>query len=115
MDIFSLRTALAEDYESFTESFARPRNAKVRAFLDGRLADADQWPSLNPCFERWRTPAKLLGLAQRSTVASYQRYYPSMTRPVIDLGQGRRKLWLGAEIKKWRDRRAAPTIKTKTQ
>lgn len=54
--------------------------------------------------------ADLLGLAQRNTVSSYQRRYPAMPRPVIDLGQGRCKLWLRAEIERWRDRRANPTM-----
>ena len=55
----------------------------------------------------------LLGLAQRNTVSSYQRRYPSMPRPVINLGQGRCKLWLRAEIETWRDRRADPNPRTK--
>lgn len=46
--------------------------------------------------------ADLLGLAQRNTVSSYQRRYPDMPRPVIDLGQGRCKLWLRTEIEAWR-------------
>jgi predicted DNA-binding transcriptional regulator AlpA len=56
--------------------------------------------------------AELLGLAQRNTVSSYQRRYPGMPRPVIDLGQGRCKLWLRAEIEKWQDRRDRPMVKT---
>ena len=51
--------------------------------------------------------AELLGLAQRNTVSSYQRRYPNMPRPVIDLGQGRCKLWLRAEMEKWRDNRTS--------
>jgi glutathione-regulated potassium-efflux system ancillary protein KefG len=50
--------------------------------------------------------AELLGLAQRNTVSLYQRRYPSMPRPVIDLGQGRCKLWLRSEVEEWRDKRA---------
>ena len=46
--------------------------------------------------------AELLGLAQRNTVSAYQRRYPAMPRPVVDLGKGRCKLWLGTEIKRWR-------------
>jgi hypothetical protein len=42
--------------------------------------------------------AELLGLAQRNTVSAYQRRYPTMPRPVVDLGQGRCKLWLKSEI-----------------
>ena len=59
--------------------------------------------------------AELLGLAQRNTVSSYQRRYPSMPRPVIDLGQGRCKLWLRAEIENWQHRRARPTSRTKNR
>jgi len=46
--------------------------------------------------------AELLGLAQRNTVSAYQRRYPAMPRPVIDLGQGRCKLWLRSEVERWR-------------
>ena len=53
--------------------------------------------------------ADLLGLAQRNTVSSYQRRYPDMPRPVIDLGQGRCKLWLRTEIEAWRTDRDNPT------
>jgi predicted DNA-binding transcriptional regulator AlpA len=49
--------------------------------------------------------AELLGLAQRNTVSLYQRRYPSMPRPVIDLGQGRCKLWLRSEVEDWRAKR----------
>ena len=55
--------------------------------------------------------AELLGLAQRNTVSAYQRRYPAMPRPVVDLGQGRCKLWLRTDIERWRlarTGRAAP-------
>lgn len=49
--------------------------------------------------------AELLGLAQRNTVSLYQRRYPDMPRPVIDLGRGRCKLWLRSEIQAWQSER----------
>ena len=45
--------------------------------------------------------ADLIGLAQRNSVSLYQRRYPDMPRPVIDLGNGRCKLWLRTEVKDW--------------
>ena len=45
--------------------------------------------------------AELLGLAQRNSVSLYQRRYPDMPRPVVDLGPGRTKLWLRQEIECW--------------
>ena len=51
--------------------------------------------------------AELLGLAQRNSVSGYQRRYSDMPRPVVDLGQGRCKLWLRSEIKTWRADRLA--------
>lgn len=51
--------------------------------------------------------AELLGLAQRNTVSAYQRRYPDMPRPVVNLGQGRCKLWLRSEIEAWRSERLA--------
>lgn len=45
--------------------------------------------------------AALLGLAHRNTVSVYQRRYPRMPRPVVDLGDGRIKLWLRPEIETW--------------
>jgi glutathione-regulated potassium-efflux system ancillary protein KefG len=50
--------------------------------------------------------AELLGLAQRNTVSAYQRRYPAMPRPVVDLGQGRCKLWLRTDIARWRSARS---------
>jgi predicted DNA-binding transcriptional regulator AlpA len=50
--------------------------------------------------------AELLGLAQRNTVSLYQRRYHDMPRPVIDLGQGRCKLWSREEVETWADRRS---------
>ncbi len=64
MDIFSLRADLVEDYKSFTASFVQPRDDRIRAFLDERLASAAQWPdpwlSLNPSFATGGTPAELI-------------------------------------------------------
>jgi predicted DNA-binding transcriptional regulator AlpA len=55
--------------------------------------------------------AHLLGLAQRNTVSSYQKRYPDMPRPVIDLGLGRCKLWRRSEVVMWiLHRGAAPTV-----
>ena len=45
--------------------------------------------------------ADLLGLAQRNTVSLYQRRYPEMPKPVVDLGRGRCKMWLRAEVENW--------------
>lgn len=45
--------------------------------------------------------AELLGLAQRNTVSLYQRRYPHMPRPVVDLGSGRCKMWLKSDLESW--------------
>jgi hypothetical protein len=45
--------------------------------------------------------AALLGLSQRNTVSRYQRRYPDMPRPVIDLGRGRPRLWLRSQVLGW--------------
>lgn len=45
--------------------------------------------------------ADVLGLSHRNTVSQYQRRYPDMPRPVLDLGQGRVKLWLKPEMEEW--------------
>jgi predicted DNA-binding transcriptional regulator AlpA len=45
--------------------------------------------------------AELLGLSHNNTVSVYQHRYEDMPRPVVDLGQGRVKLWLRPEIEKW--------------
>ena len=48
-----------------------------------------------------RGVAEILGLAQRNTVSLYQRRYPDMPRPVVDLGPARTKLWLRSKIELW--------------
>ena len=51
--------------------------------------------------------ADLLGLAQRNTVSQYQRRYPEMPRPLIDMGKGRCKLWSRTQVERWQETRAA--------
>lgn len=51
--------------------------------------------------------ARILGLAQRNTVSQYQRRYPDMPRPVLDLGPGRPSLWLRPQIERWFERQVA--------
>ena len=48
-----------------------------------------------------RGVAELLGLLHPNSVSTYQRRYPDMPRPVVDLGEGRCKLWLRREIERW--------------
>jgi len=45
--------------------------------------------------------ADLLSLSHRNSVSLYQRRYEDMPRPVVDLGDGRVKLWLRPEIERW--------------
>ncbi len=45
--------------------------------------------------------ADALGLSHRNSVSLYQRRYDDMPRPVVDLGDGRVKLWLRPEIERW--------------
>jgi len=49
--------------------------------------------------------ARLLGLAQPNSVSLYQRRYPDMPRPVIDLGANRPHLWLRRAIEAWTSER----------
>jgi glutathione-regulated potassium-efflux system ancillary protein KefG len=48
--------------------------------------------------------AKMIGLSHRNTVSLYQRRYPDMPRPVLDLGPGRPCLWLRPGIERWHAR-----------
>jgi len=48
-----------------------------------------------------RGVAELLGLSHPNSVSTYQHRYADMPRPVVDLGEGRCKLWLAHEIHKW--------------
>ena len=45
--------------------------------------------------------AELLGLAHRNTVSVYQHRHEDMPRPVLNLGNGRVKLWLRGDIERW--------------
>ena len=45
--------------------------------------------------------AEILGLAQRESVSLYQRRYPEMPRPAVDLGRGRPNLWSRTEVMAW--------------
>jgi glutathione-regulated potassium-efflux system ancillary protein KefG len=48
--------------------------------------------------------ADVLGLSHRNTVFQYQRRYDDMPKPVVDLGEGRVKLWLRPQIERWATR-----------
>ena len=52
-----------------------------------------------------RAVAQTLGLAQRNTVSLYQKRYPDMPRPLVDMGRGRCKLWSRTEILRWDEAR----------
>ena len=45
--------------------------------------------------------AELIGLSHANSVSLYQRRYPDMPRPVIDLGRGRPRLWRRPDIERW--------------
>jgi glutathione-regulated potassium-efflux system ancillary protein KefG len=45
--------------------------------------------------------ADYLGLSHPNSVSTYQKRYPIMPRPVVDLGRGRCRLWLRPEIESW--------------
>jgi glutathione-regulated potassium-efflux system ancillary protein KefG len=51
--------------------------------------------------------ADILGLSHRNTVFQYQRRYDDMPHPVVDLGEGRVKLWLRPQVERWAKRIAA--------
>ncbi len=48
-----------------------------------------------------RGVARFLGLSHSNSVSTYQHRYPDMPRPVVELGEGRCKLWLMGEIRDW--------------
>lgn len=48
-----------------------------------------------------QTVADILQLSHRNSVSLYQRRYGDMPRPVVDLGDGRVKLWLRPEVEEW--------------
>jgi predicted DNA-binding transcriptional regulator AlpA len=48
-----------------------------------------------------RELALLLGLGHSNSVSTYQRRYPDMPRPVLDLGPGRPTLWLRPHVYAW--------------
>ena len=51
--------------------------------------------------------AAIVGLTHRNSVSLYQRRYEDMPRPVVELSNGRTKLWLRSEIDAWAQRQAA--------
>jgi len=48
-----------------------------------------------------RDVADMLGLTHRNAVSEYQRRYPDMPRPVVDLGVGKPRLWSRKAIIVW--------------
>jgi glutathione-regulated potassium-efflux system ancillary protein KefG len=57
--------------------------------------------------------AELLGLSHPNSVSLYQRRYPDMPRPILDLGRGRPRLWERHAVLAWTQRRPGrPHAKT---
>ena len=57
-----------------------------------------------------RGVAEMLGLSHSNSVSTYQHRYSDMPRPVVDLGEGRCKMWLRSEVLSWdRSRQVQPT------
>ena len=54
MDVFELRNRLVEDYASYTQSFIKIADERIRAKVDAELAGGALWPEpllqLNPTF-----------------------------------------------------------------
>lgn len=48
-----------------------------------------------------RELASMLGLTHANSVSLYQRRYPDMPRPVLDLGAGRPRLWHRPTVEAW--------------
>jgi glutathione-regulated potassium-efflux system ancillary protein KefG len=48
-----------------------------------------------------RGVADLLGLSHPNSVSTYQHRYSDMPRPVVDLGEGRCKLWVRSDMQAW--------------
>ena len=55
-----------------------------------------------------RGVAETLGLSHPNSVSTYQHRYSGMPRPVVDLGEGRCKMWLRSEIEVWAASRRSP-------
>ena len=45
--------------------------------------------------------AQVLGLAQRSSVATYRARHTDFPKPVVDMGAGRCLLWSRIEVEAW--------------
>ena len=45
--------------------------------------------------------ARMLRLSHANSVSTYQRRYPDMPRPILDLGAGRPRLWLRPQMARW--------------
>jgi glutathione-regulated potassium-efflux system ancillary protein KefG len=52
----------------------------------------------------------LLGLAQRNSVATYQRRYADMPRPVIERSGGQTKLWSRSAVLAWARQTGRPAF-----
>jgi predicted DNA-binding transcriptional regulator AlpA len=52
--------------------------------------------------------AEILGMANRTSVSTYQLRFADFPPPVINLGERRIRLWARADIEKWARERTAP-------
>ena len=66
MDVFDLRDRLVSDYRSYTRSFIKIRDPRIREFVEGFLGAEGFWPEpllqLNPTFGPGGTIDDLVGM-----------------------------------------------------
>src|SRR2546426_84320 len=82
------------------------RSSRTHPSTDLDLADMTPQVATEDLIDA-QVVAEILGLSHRNSVSPYQRRYADMPRPVLDLGDGRVKLWLRPDIEKWAQQQAA--------
>lgn len=64
MDVFRVRQRIIDEYEAYVRGFLEIRDARIRAYVDERLADGHLWPDplmqLNPNYEPAETIEQLV-------------------------------------------------------
>ena len=98
--MFAHRRGRSFDYERILDLRSDGSAYESNLGRMGRQVDIDDLIDANGV-------ADLLGLAHRNTVSVYQHRYPDMPRPVLNFGNGRVKVWLKPDVKRWATEQAA--------
>lgn len=94
------RLGVFEHCRGHSTVYCRSLHEAISSVNDGRLFGMSPVVDSDDLIDAQEV-ATLIGLSHRNSVATYQRRYPDMPRPVVERSGGHTKLWSRSAILTW--------------